>query len=289
MELESARQDRVIAAAGKAQQEVARVRQMLADLKRASAIDQPTEVRLHTLLPSHAGFGSGTQLALAVGRAFATQYRLPWSTADIASILGRGGRSGVGIAGFDRGGLLVDGGPHGTGHVPPLLARFDFPEDWRILLIFDDTRTGLHGEAEKLAIRNLPPFPQELAAQMCHRVLMQILPATAERDFAPFAEGVNVLQQTIGDYFAEAQGGVYASPEVSRLLHWIPQHYVAAAGQSSWGPTGFAVLPSQEEAEHVVLAARNAGMIDPCLRLRIVKGRNSGAQITHPAAHRTAA
>ncbi|WP_428851418.1 beta-ribofuranosylaminobenzene 5'-phosphate synthase family protein [Imbroritus primus] len=289
VELLPASEDRVVASNDAAHPECARVSRLLADLKRAANLRQASEIRLHTTLPAHAGFGSGTQLALAVGRAFANQYQLPWTTADIARILGRGGRSGVGIAAFDQGGLLVDGGPQSPGHVPPLLARFDFPEAWRIVLVQDVTRTGLHGDAEKTAIRALPPFPQELAAQMCHRILMQILPATAEADFAPFAEGVNLLQTTIGDYFASAQGGdMYASPAVGRLLHWAGQHALAATGQSSWGPTGFAILPSQSEAERLLQAARHAGLVDPALRVQIVRGRNRGAQISRPAAARTA-
>lgn len=289
VELLPASEDRVVASNEAAQPECARVSRLLADLRRAANLRQASEIRLHTTLPAHAGFGSGTQLALAVGRAFANQYQLPWSTADIARILGRGGRSGVGIAAFDQGGLLLDGGPQGAGHVPPLLARFDFPEAWRIVLVQDVTRTGLHGEAEKTAIRALPPFPQELAAQMCHRILMQILPATAEGDFAPFAEGVNLLQKTIGDYFASAQGGdMYTSPAVGRLLHWAGQHALAATGQSSWGPTGFAILPSQSEAERLVQTARHAGLIDPALRVQIVRGRNRGAQISRPALARAA-
>ena len=72
-------------------------------------------MHLPRLLPTHAGFGSGTQLALAIGRAFAQLNGIGLSTTQIASSLGRGLRSGVGIAGFERGGLLLDGGPNADG------------------------------------------------------------------------------------------------------------------------------------------------------------------------------
>lgn len=165
--------------------------------------------------------------------------------------------------------------------VPPLLARFDFPDDWRIVLLQDITRTGLHGDAEKTAIQALPPFPSERAAQLCHRVLMQILPATAEADFPQFAAGINALQQTIGAYFASAQGGgMYASPSVGRLLHWAAARYTVATGQSSWGPTGFAVLPSQQEAEDLIQKAQTAGLTNTALRVQIVRACNHGAQLS---------
>lgn len=282
IELGVATRDSAVALALSAANDLLRLRQWLAQLRQASGIDATLALTLHEALPSHAGFGSGTQLALALGRAFATLHGLPWSGADIAAMLGRGGRSGIGIAGFEHGGLLVDGGPRAPGGPPPVLARFDFPESWRVVLILDRSRVGLHGNAERLAIQALPPFPRHLAADLCHRVLMQILPAAAEQDFGPFAEGVNQLQQTIGSYFAPAQGGIHASPEVSRLLQWLAQQGPGALGQSSWGPTGFAILPSQDEAEAAVAAARAAGMLEAPLQVRIVRGRNSGAHVVHP-------
>ncbi len=288
LDLGPAAQDRVAAADYAARQEVPRVLAWLERLKQASGIQRPLAVRLHEVLPAHAGFGSGTQLALALGRAFSELHGLPWSGADIARLLDRGGRSGVGIAAFERGGLLVDSGPRGAGSVPPLAARFDFPADWRIVLLLDTSRTGLHGAAEKQAMQGLPPFPQALSADLCHRVLMQILPAAAEQDFAPFAEGVNHLQQVIGNYFAPAQGGVYSSPAVGHVLDRITRQVgagPAAVGQSSWGPTGFAIVPSQAAAEQAVAGARAAGLLGPFLEARIVTGANRGAQVVPSARH----
>ncbi|MGO4153125.1 beta-ribofuranosylaminobenzene 5'-phosphate synthase family protein [Cupriavidus sp. YAF13] len=292
LDLGPAAQDRVAAADHAARQEVPRVSAWLERLKQASGIQQPLALCLHEVLPAHAGFGSGTQLALALGRAFAKLHGLPWSSADIASLLGRGGRSGVGIAAFERGGLLVDSGPRGTGSVAPLMARLDFPADWRIVLLLDTSRTGLHGAAEKQAMQGLPPFPQALAADLCHRVLMQILPAAAEQDFAPFAQGVNHLQQVIGRYFAPAQGGVYSSAAVGRALARISQQAganAAAVGQSSWGPTGFAIVSSQATAEQAVADIRAAGLLGPFLQARIVTGGNRGAQVVPSARQRSAA
>ena len=57
----------------------------------------------------------------------------------------------------------------------------------------------------------------------------------------------------------------------------------AAVGQSSWGPTGFAVLPSQAEAETVLAAARADAAVDPALELRIVRPLNRGARVEESA------
>jgi len=249
-------------------------------LQTETGADQPLRVTLRRAPPAHAGFGSGTQLALALGRAFAACHRLDLDTRRIAALLGRGERSGVGIAGFERGGLLLDGGPGAAGAAAPLLAHVTFPRDWRILLVLDPHIDGLHGSAERTVIGALPSFPGALAAELCHQVLMRVLPAALETDFAPFAEGVSTVQRLIGDYFAPAQGGsMYTSPAVERVLEWVRPRYRAGIGQSSWGPTGFAILPSAAAAAEVVAAARAAGMVEPALQLLVVGADNRGARL----------
>jgi beta-RFAP synthase len=263
-----------------AQAELGRAREHLAVLQGAMRVDAPLHLHLAQVLPAHAGFGSGTQLALAVGRAFASLHGLQLTTTEIARLLGRGLRSGVGIAGFDRGGLLLDGGPGEDGTPAPLLAHFDVPAAWRVLLLLEPGRRGLSGTDEKAALAALPPFGRDNAAEVCHEVLMHVLPGAATADFASFAAGVSRVQQLVGRHFAPAQGGSgYASPAVERACEWIARRGGAATGQSSWGPTGFAFLPSAAEAEAVLGAARAAGVIDASLQARIVAARNHGAVI----------
>ena len=62
------------------------------------------------LIPEHAGLGSGTQLALAVGTALCRLYNINAGNHVIATALDRGLRSGIGIATFNQGGFVVDGG-----------------------------------------------------------------------------------------------------------------------------------------------------------------------------------
>jgi predicted sugar kinase len=59
----------------------------------------------------------------------------------------------------------------------------------------------------------------------------------------------------------------------------------AALGQSSWGPTAFAIVPSADRAATLVRAAEAARAIDPALVLRIVRGRNHGALLTEGQVH----
>jgi beta-RFAP synthase len=268
--------------------ELERARGYIEALRRHTARCEPIHLELLQAPPGHAGFGSGTQLALAVGRAFMRWHRLEASTADIARWLGRGLRSGVGIAGFDQGGLLVDGGPGGDGVPAPLLARVALPEDWRVLHALDPRRRGLAGDDERHALSVLPSLPRAAAADLCHQVLMRVLPGAATAAFAPFAEGITTLQRRLGEHFAPAQGGrAYTSEGVGRLMAWIGAARGgpagAAIGQSSWGPTGFAILPSQDEAETLLASARAAGILDASLVVRIVRASNRGAVIDDSA------
>jgi beta-RFAP synthase len=282
LELSASSSDHLAADTPAAEAELARAAAHLSLLRQRSGCHAPLALRLCRVLPPHAGFGSGTQLATAIGRAFAEWHGLDVSTATLAHWLGRGLRSGIGIAGFDAGGLLLDGGPGTDGLPAPLLSRIPFPEDWRIIVVQDPGHRGLSGGAEKSAIAALPPLPQTMSADICHQVLMRVLPGAASEEFAPFAAGINRMQQLLGEHFAPAQGGVFTSLAVGRLMQWFAdasRANGAAIGQSSWGPTGFAIVPSETRAQLLVDAARAGGHVDPALEIRIVTGRNRGAVV----------
>src|SRR4051812_45571505 len=69
IELGLAETDSFDAVAG-ADATLARAREHLELLRRATGCHRPLALRLRSALPPHIGLGSGTQLALAVGRAF---------------------------------------------------------------------------------------------------------------------------------------------------------------------------------------------------------------------------
>jgi len=264
-------------------------------LAKASAIAQQLITRLDLAgsvdlhvsrhIPEHAGLGSGTQVALAVGTAISRLYHLDLSAGKIAELAGRGRRSGIGIAAFDHGGLLIDGGravSSDSNAVPPMLARYPFPEEWTILLVFDATQPGIHGEQERLGFSQLPVFPETLAAHLCRHVLMQAMPAIVEKDLTAFGHAIQVLQQHVGDYFAPVQGGRYASKLVGNVLHYLQEAGVACFGQSSWGPTGFAVFENSSTAARFAQQLQ-AKFTDQALSWKICKANNQGADLSFQA------
>ena len=74
------------------------------------SLDTRKKLIISNAIPAHAGLGSGTQLALAIASAFRRLGGLPPDAREDARLLDRGGRSGVGVSLFERGGLAVDAG-----------------------------------------------------------------------------------------------------------------------------------------------------------------------------------
>lgn len=257
-------------------EEAERIRTYLLAAAAHLDVSDAAAIEVEESIPAHAGFGSGTQIALAVAAALARLNGRDFSATDFADVLDRGNRSGVGLAAFDQGGLIVDGGRDDSGAPPPVLSRLPWPEEWRVVLILDEGAAGIHGRRESEAFRELPVFEEAEAAAICRITLMQILPAAATGDLQGFGAGITAIQARIGDHFAPHQGGRYASPAVAEVLQAVAARGIAGYGQSSWGPTGFALLPTEAAAQELVASLERPGR----LRFVIARGRNTGATIS---------
>jgi beta-RFAP synthase len=236
-------------------------------------------------IPSHSGLGSGTQLALAVGAALSAMTGRTLPPRRVASLLDRGARSGIGVGAFEQGGVILDGGKGALDEPPPVISRMALPEAWRMVLVFDDANRGLSGTAETVAFRDLPPFPADKAAYLCRLALMVGLPALAEGDAMRFGAAVTELQSVVGDHFAPAQGGRFSSPDVAEVLRWLPSVGAAGVGQSSWGPTGFAIFGDAGSAERAAEDARARWRGRDNLRFVVCRGRNRGAVVETFSGH----
>lgn len=244
-------------------------------------LDDKLRVAIEQTIPSHVGLGSGTQLALAVGSAVLAACGRGVATAELATLLGRGRRSGIGLSLFDQGGLVVDGGHGASTHSPPVIARLAFPATWRVVLVFDHAGEGLSGRAESAAFSALAPMPGAQAAQLCHATLMSLLPAVVEQDFATFSHALAEVQSLVGAYFAPMQAaGAYTSARVRRVVEYAQSACgLNGVGQSSWGPTAFVFTDSQAAAEALVADLRQRFCDEDALAFQICAARNHGARI----------
>lgn len=246
---------------------------------KARGIEGGVDIHLLQAIPDHVGLGSGTQMALAVGTAIDRLYRGEDDSATIARTLNRGNRSGIGIGAFDQGGFILDCGRSGDKGVPPVAVRLPFPDDWRVLLLLDNRKQGLHGHQEVTAFSALPEFPEQAAAHLCRLVMMQVLPGVLEKRLAPVSQGVGEIQQVVGDHFAPAQGGRFTSPVISAALEWAMEKGYPGAGQSSWGPTGFILVEGQAQARQLEQDLKRHFGKFSSFRCEVVRARNQGAEV----------
>jgi beta-RFAP synthase len=218
----------------------------------------PHHLRIEQCAPEHAGLGTGTQLALAIGRLLSEMAGEHPEAGEIATRLGRGQRSAIGIHGFAHGGFVVDGGRGPSDAIAPLLARVSFPPDWRIVLVVPMGGHGLHGQDESRAFERLQSEPPDLRRtdELCRLVLLVLLPALHERDFDAFSESLYAFNRVAGEAFVPVQGGIYASRSIEELIEFIRGLGFAGSGQSSWGETVFALAESEDRARALASTLR---------------------------------
>ncbi len=210
---------------------------------------RPCRLEIIQSIPSHCGFGSGTQLGLAIAQATSVLSGEPTPTLEtLAGRAQRGLRSAIGLHGFEKGGFLVDGGRAESNRLGTLVARTDFPQDWRFVLAAPRQFIGLSGEAEQSAFAKQPPMPLSLTSELCRNVLMDWLPSVIEADFARCSESMFAFGHAVGEFFLPAQGGVFAHPRMSQWAALIRRAGICGVAQTSWGPTLAALCPSQVAA-----------------------------------------
>ena len=210
-------------------------------------------IRLESAPPMHVGLGVGTQLGLAVAIGLARfTHRGAILPAELASSVGRGQRSAVGTFGFVHGGLIAEKGKANGERLSPMLDRVPIPNAWRAVLITQRNQTGLHGRPEREAFAGVSPVPLTVTEKLLDELVHSMLPALRERQFDAFCESVFRYGRTAGDCFASIQGGPYNGPALQHLVERLRSIGIRGVGQTSWGPTLFALQSSQAGAEALV-------------------------------------
>lgn len=231
--------------------------------------------------PSHVGLGSGTQTSLAAGMAVNMLYGLDLSVRDIAKIVRRGGTSGIGVAAFEKGGFILDGGhrfdekggfkPSSASRAPPppVLMRHDFP-DWDIVLALP-TLKGVFSTREVNIFQKECPIPLEEVRAVSHIILMELLPALLEKNLETFGSAINRLQ---GIGFKRRE--VELQPIARTLMDVMLRSGAAGAGMSSFGPLVYGITDSPHEVQDAAkehLGDKGTVMLS--------RARNTGAYIQH--------
>jgi len=227
---------------------------------------------------AHVGLGSGTQISLAVGKAYSEIYDLELSIREIATIVERGGTSGIGVAVFEHGGFIVDGGhrwEEKKGFLPssvskakpaPIISHLEFP-DWKVIVAIPEL-SGAYGKGEVDLFKSSCPIPLNEVRELCHLILMKLLPAVVEKDLDSFNEVIGRIQE-IG--FKKAEVERYGTL-IRDLLEALP------VGMSSTGPSVYAVTDTnaRQMSKEIENYFAEKGIETETL---ITRGKNRGAEI----------
>ena len=247
-------------------------------------LDRGARVLVHRALPAHAGLGSGTQLALAVGRALAELHGVATTPAELAMAVGRAQRSAIGTWTFAGGGLVVEGGRRvDRDRVGPRIARLPFPPGWRCIVAVPRRPPAISGAAEADALAALPPPPDREVEHVAHLVLMALLPALADSDLDTFGGALTAIQTITGRWFAAVQGGAFAPGPGAELLRRMAEWGATGVGQSSWGPAVYGIVDGESAGAR--LADRVRAAVDRCGGGDVFEGpfRAEGARVWRSA------
>lgn len=227
----------------------------------------------------HVGLGTGTQLALSVTAGLLRYVGASDLTAvQLASLAGRARRSSIGTHGFLRGGLLYEEQKSDEQVLAPLISRVALPDQWRWLLVYSDGY-GLHGQDEKVAFELLPRVSEEVVAKLRSEINEQLLPAARVGDYQWFSESVHRYGLAAGSYFASQQSaGSFTTARTADVVEQLRKLGVCGVGQTSWGPTVFALCREDSHANEIQRRmASDAANSD--LRFAIAAPNNTGAKI----------
>ncbi len=239
----------------------------------------------------HSGLGSGTQLACAVATLIATYFDqlenpsdeqfinardlwirnsrlMPDEHSALAAASGRGKRSHIGLDGFLHGGWVYDTGcdgpiVHDDDYRTTVLKQF--PSQWSVLLFENPNGRGVSGSEEQSFFDRSEKSSNKYSSQMLELIDECILPGLDQSCFELFGPAITRYNQLAGMLFepATTQNHPLESPDdLTEVLHQLG---LFAVGQSSWGPTHWAISPlpvSDSELQTISDAVQLAGFAD---------------------------
>lgn len=227
----------------------------------------------------HSGLGSGTQIAVATAHLITETMGINVDTKQLSSVVCRGGTSGIGTFAHELGGFIVDGGHSleekpgflpssaSTAKPPQLIARYEFPEEWNILLAQPKVENYINGDQEVNIFQTHCPIPREEVEKVSHLILMNLIPFLLEKDIKNFGWAISELQK-VG--FNKLEHSL--DPTFLPVMQAIEEAGAYGVGISSFGPTLYTVF--DDENKDIVKATTE--IIGDESRILVTKAQNQG-------------
>lgn len=234
------------------------------------------EIKVNKFIPQHIGLGSGTQLSLSVGYLVSLFFDLKMTIDEIAVFLKRGKRSGIGIQSFKRGGFAVDLGKKKKSTGTPLeLINLKWPDEWKIILIFQNKKEGVSGNSEIFEFKKVDLLP--IKKNNCSELLLKVIPGIMEKDFKTFCQGIQLIQENMSETFY-GDKRIFASKKIRQLSKNILKNKICGYGQTSWGPTSFIFCENSKKRNELLKSLEKYINLKNLDEINFVKveGRNKG-------------
>jgi len=264
-------------------------------------LKEEIDINVIERIPRHVGLGSGTQLSLALATAVTKIHGIETGIQEIAGVTGRGSLSGIGIAAFEQGGFIVDGGHRidsrvhridsrvhridsrvhridSSREVPPVIFRHPFPKEWGFVIAIPKVERAMYGQEEKEVFKRIIPAPAGISAEICRLLQIKLLPSLIEENIEEFGQAVVEIDRRVGLFFKDVQQGIYRE-ESKQLVEFMLDSGFYGAGQSSWGPAVYGLIREEEgkEKESVMREFMYENNIEG--RIILTKANNTGASI----------
>ncbi|MGI6447647.1 MAG: beta-ribofuranosylaminobenzene 5'-phosphate synthase [Methanobrevibacter boviskoreani] len=254
-------------------------------IRKYYGIDEGFNFEVEKACLPHSGLGSGTQTALATGKLITEMKGIHENSVQLASVVGRGGTSGIGTFSFDYGGFIVDGGhslkekgsflPSSASNVrpPQLLGHYDFPEDWDILVTIPTNTEHINGKKEVNIFQANCPINKSEVEQMSHIIFMNLIPFMLEHNIYEFGSCIDQIQCR---GFKKVEVSLQP-PKFLNLMKYMRDNGAYGVGMSSFGPAIYTIF--DKENKDIVKATADYLNEEEGDTYFVCKAQNFGHQI----------
>ena len=240
------------------------------------------KINIKKIIPSHVGLGSGTQFSLTIGYLISKLNNLNISIDEIALFLNRGNRSGIGVQSFKQGGFTIDiGKKKGANNLPLKLMNIKWPQDWKIILLFDLKGENIFGENEANKFKDVNKRYRSKFNYNYSTLFLKILPGIMEKDFKSFTEGIQLIQNNMSEVFYK-NSKKFSSKNINHIFDYLRNKKIMGFGQSSWGPTGFVFCENSKKRNQLLNLIEKYITLKKLNGVNLVRvnGRNKGKFLT---------
>ena len=231
------------------------------------------KIKCHESPIQHIGLGSGTQLRLSIEELVSKYYE----TVENINIFNRTYRSGIGFNSYKNGGFIVDC-PKKNLNDNYIIFKNKFPTSWKIILLFDNEKRGLHGKMEKSFFYS--SNSNNIRKQLSDIVINEIIPSVLHKDFDIFAKGLTKFQKLNYSFYSSIQKSIYSSVDIAEVIKNISKLFNVGVGQSSWGPTSYIFVNSKKDLADILPVLNKTISMYNNLSYDVVSVKNYGRKLT---------